>query len=65
MCIRDRSLDNYTEQEIIYRIQVATKAAKKSQAVWQTIGKLTFSESIVSPACDQQLHFQHPTLAKE
>ena len=59
------SLDNYTEQEIIYRIQVATKAAKKSQAVWQTIGKLTFSESIVSPACDQQLHFQHPTLAKE
>ena len=56
------SIDNYTEQKIIYLIQVAPKATKKSQATWQTIGKLIFSDSIVSAACDQQLHFQHPTL---
>ena len=59
------SVENYTEQELVYSIQVAAQASKKSQANWQTIGTMTFSQSITSKACDQQLHFQHPTLLNE
>ena len=37
---------------------------KKSQAQWMTLGRVTLTQSVTSPVCDQQLHFAHPLLAR-
>lgn len=53
----------YSDNQLVYQIDVAVDhGGKKKTATWQTIGELRFTESVVSTACDQQLHFQHPTL---
>ena len=58
------AINNYTQKQIVYTIQVAADAKNKSKAQWQTIGKLLLEESVTSAACDQRLHFQHPKLQK-
>lgn len=63
------NLENYPNQTLSWSIDVATATNhdgetknKKSKAQWETIGKLTFNESVTSAVCDQQLHFAHPKL---
>lgn len=54
---------HYPKQKLVWLIEVAGDGHnKKSDAEWLNIGRLVFSESITSPACDQQLHFAHPRL---
>ena len=55
------ALEHYSQQEIVYRIEVAGAAKNKKKAQWQSIGKLIFDDSITSLACDTRLHFQHPS----
>lgn len=56
-------VEHYPQQKLIWLIDVAAgEDGKKSNAEWLTIGKLVFSESITSPACDRRLHFAHPRL---
>lgn len=56
-------LSHYPNNELVYQIEVAEYHKKgKEAASWQTIGRLTLHQSIVSKACDTQLHFQHPGL---
>ena len=56
-------VENYPQQKLVWLIEVANEEGRgKSKAQWQTIGKLIFSESITSQACDQRLHFAHPVL---
>lgn len=62
-------LENYPNQTLSWSIDVANATDqdagtknKKSKAQWETIGKLTFNESVTSAVCDQQLHFAHPKL---
>ena len=58
-------VQHYPQQQLIWLIEVAHDEGRgKSKAQWQPIGKLIFSESITSQACDQRLHFAHPTLRK-
>lgn len=63
------NLKNYPNQRLSWSIDVANatnegeeKKNKKSKAQWETIGRLTFDESVTSAVCDQQLHFAHPKL---
>lgn len=71
-------VENYPNNTLIYRIDVASnqppngvdgketgKKISKKKADWQTIGELRLNESITSPACDQTLHFAHPTNASD
>jgi len=57
---------NYANNLIRYRIEVAgdnnDASQKKKNAQWLDIGVLELTQSITSPACDLNLHFQHPTL---
>ncbi len=60
-------VENYQGNQLTYNIDVGDQAGvvdkakkKKSSALWQTIGKLVFTESITSNVCDTQLHFPHP-----
>jgi len=54
-------VENYPNKELVYYIEVGNEATfKKSNATWQRIGKLVFTDSITSKACDTQLHFAHP-----
>ncbi len=60
-------VENYRGNQLVYNIDVGDQAdvldkakKKKSSALWQTIGKLVFTESITSRVCDTQLHFPHP-----
>ncbi len=54
-------VENYADHQLIYNIDVGHHSSlKKSKATWQTIGKLTFTESVTSEACDTRLHFAHP-----
>ncbi len=56
-------VQHYPQKKLIWLIEVADdKNGKKSNAEWLTIGRLEFTESITSPACDQRLHFAHPRL---
>lgn len=62
-------LENYPNQTLSWSIEVANATDrdgatknKKAKAQWETIGKLTFNESVTSAVCDQQLHFAHPKL---
>lgn len=53
-------VEHYPNQQLIYKIEVATHAKKKkSKAQWQSIGQLVLNESVTSKACDTQLHFAH------
>ena len=54
---------NYPNNELVWDISVAADAARnKAKAKWLKIGKVIFSASVTSLACDTQLHFAHPTL---
>jgi len=55
---------SYPNKQIRYAIEVAKNSdnGKKSKAKWKKIGELILKKSVTSPACDTQLHFQHPTL---
>lgn len=62
-------LEHYPNKMLSWSIDVANATNhdietknKKSKAQWETIGKLTFDESVTSAVCDQQLHFAHPKL---
>ncbi len=64
-------LENYPNQQLSWAIEVGyvenidnsdSDKIKKSKAQWQEIGQLVVNESVASAACDQQLHFSHPTL---
>lgn len=56
-------LEHYPDNRLIYAIEVAAdNGGKKSAASWQHIGNLTLLESVTSLACDQKLHFKHPSL---
>jgi len=57
---------HYSDNTLRYQIEVAVDhGKKKSTATWQRIGLLHLTESVTSGVCDQQLHFQHPTLASD
>lgn len=60
------NIENYSENLIRYQIEVAgdnnNTDQKKKNAQWQRIGILKLTQSITSPACDLNLHFQHPRL---
>jgi len=57
---------NYSDNLIRYQIEVAgdnnDTSQKKKNAQWQRIGILELTQSVTSPACDLNLHFQHPKL---
>lgn len=66
-------VENYPENKLSWIIEVAAghadvdgnekqKAIKKSKAQWLVVGQLILNESIISPGCDQRLHFSHPVL---
>lgn len=56
-------LTAYPGETLRYEIAVAAAQERgKSHAQWQTIGDLELYESVVSPACDRELHFAHPPL---
>ena len=56
-------IEHYANQKIVYSIEVADDSVKKkSKAQWQLIGNITLNQSITSAACDQNLHFMHPSL---
>ncbi len=55
-------VENYPDTQLVYQIEVADEPKlKKSKAQWQEIGRLVFTDSVTSKACDMQLHFSHPT----
>ena len=59
------NVEHYPNNTLIWWIEVAEKTSKiksPKKAEWRRIGKVLFNESIVSKACDQQLHFAHPKL---
>ena len=59
-------VQHYPGQRLQWLLAVAPDNEKgKSAASWQTIGRLVFSESITSPACDKRLHFHHPPLVTQ
>lgn len=56
-------LENYTNNTLTYKVDVAAdNGAKKSDALWQSIGELTLLESVTSAVCDKNLHFKHARL---
>ena len=55
-------VQHYEDNTLMYQIEVAADhGGKKSNAQWQIIGELRLNESVTSAACDQQLHFSHPS----
>lgn len=46
-------------QKIIFDIAVSSKELD-GQKIWQTIGTITFDDSVISNTCDHRLHFHHP-----
>ncbi len=56
---RDELHINKDGKKLIFNISVANKSTK-NQKNWQQIGTITFDTSVVSKACDHQLHFHHP-----
>jgi len=46
-------------KKIIFDIAVASKEIEEKKE-WQTIGTITFDDSMVSNTCDHKLHFHHP-----
>ena len=46
-------------KKMIFNIAVATQEVEGKKE-WQTIGTITFDDSIVSTSCDHRLHFHHP-----
>jgi len=46
-------------KDLVFKIYVANSKTEKKQD-WQYIGTITLDTSIVSQACDKQLHFHHP-----
>ena len=53
----------YPDETLNYVIAVAAAQEQgKRQAQWENIGRLELYESVVSPACDRELHFAHPAL---
>jgi len=57
-------IENYDERQLKYNIEVAGQVSSlykdKKNAKWQNIGTLTLLDSVTSPTCDLNLHFQHP-----
>ncbi|MEM8563370.1 MAG: hypothetical protein AAGF57_14100 [Pseudomonadota bacterium] len=59
-------LRQYPDERLVWEIDVApTRGSDKSELAWQRIGKLIFTESVTSAACDTQLHFAHPLLPSQ
>ena len=57
------SLKHYRDGTIVYDIAVAAHAeGGKAHAAWQTLGRLTLVDDVVSMSCDKRLHFAHPKL---
>jgi hypothetical protein len=48
-----------TQEELRFNISVASSEVDGVKQ-WQTIGVITFNESVVSTSCDHRLHFHHP-----
>lgn len=46
-------------KKIVFDISVASREMKGKKD-WQTIGTISFDDSIVSNSCDHRLHFHHP-----
>ena len=53
-------LQHYSDNSIVYTIEVAASAKSKKKAQWLEIGELSLTDSVSSLACDTRLHFQHP-----
>ena len=54
---------HYPNREIVLDIHAAPfNANGADNAVWQDIGRLKLTESVVSLTCDTRLHFAHPTI---
>ena len=59
-------LNAYPAHRLTWDMAVAEDQQRgKAHAEWRFIGRLIFTESIVSKACDTRLHFSHPTLKYE
>lgn len=57
----EMSVERYPNQKIEYSVHVATgNKSEKDKAVWVALGRLTLEKSVVSSACDINLHFTHP-----
>jgi len=57
----EMSVEHYPNRKIEYTLHVANgKKSEKDKAVWMELGLLTLENSVVSRACDINLHFPHP-----
>ena len=57
----EMSVERYPNRKIEYTLYVANgQKSEKDKAVWMELGLLTLEKSVVSRACDINLHFPHP-----
>ncbi|MEM9257592.1 MAG: hypothetical protein AAGA91_19305 [Pseudomonadota bacterium] len=58
-------VEQYPDRRLVWSIEAAQgERGDKANARWHRLGQLVMDQSITSPACDQQLHFAHPTLTQ-
>ena len=57
------NIANYPDN-LVFDIEVASKGSRFGKKQWQTIGYISFDDSIVSESCDHRLHFAHPKSRK-
>ncbi len=50
---------------IQFDIAVASQILSNGNKDWQTIGKITYTDSVVSDTCDHRLHFHHPKFRRD
>jgi hypothetical protein len=53
------NIKNY-DGKLVFIIAVANKADDEGNKNWKDIGKIKFTDSVVSNSCDHRLHFHHP-----
>lgn len=55
----------YPSGEISFDIAVASTLLPNGAKDWRTIGKIVFTDAVISDSCDHRLHFHHPKFRKD
>jgi hypothetical protein len=50
---------------VSFDIAVASSVLRSGDKDWQTIGRIVYTDSVVSDTCDRRLHFAHPKFRPE
>ena len=56
-------LEHYPQGQLTWEIHVADANPRgKTFAQWRRLGRITFSDYVISMSCDTRLHFAHPVI---